>query len=84
MGIMLLPSFTYMWLQRTIRRTGSQSEEAKTYHRLALRKGAAASVVYVSGIALTFVSPALGLACAALVAIFWCLPASALDHLFER
>lgn len=84
MGIMLLPSVAYMWLQRTIRRTGSQSEEARAYHRLALRKGVAASTVYASGIALTFVSPALGLACAALVAIFWCLPASALDHLFER
>jgi uncharacterized membrane protein len=84
MGIMLLPSVAYMWLQRTVRRTGSQSAESQAYHRLALRKGAAASAVYASGIALTFVTPALGLACAALVAIFWCLPASALDHLFER
>lgn len=84
MSIMLLPGLAYMWLQRTIRRTGSQSEEARAYHRLALRKGVAASTVYASGIALTFVSPALGLGCAALVAIFWCLPASALDHLFER
>jgi hypothetical protein len=43
MGVMLLPSIAYMWLQRTVRRTGSQSDESQAYHRLALRKGAAAS-----------------------------------------
>jgi uncharacterized membrane protein len=84
MSIMLLPSVAYMWLQRTIRRTGSQSEAAQAYHRAALRKGAAACIAYALGIALTLASPALGLACAALVAIFWFLPASALDHLFDR
>lgn len=84
MGVMLLPSISYAWLQRTIRRTGSQSPAAATYHRRSLRKGAAASVVYAAGVALTFVTPALGLACAALVAVFWFLPDSALDRLFER
>ena len=82
MGIMMLPSVTYMWLERTIRRTGSQTPEAIAYHERALRKGAAASALYAGGIALTFVSPWLGLACAALVAIFWFLPQSALDRLF--
>ena len=82
MGIMMLPSVTYMWLECTIRRTGSRTPEAIAYHERALRKGAAASALYAGGIALTFVSPWLGLACAALVAIFWFLPQSALDRLF--
>lgn len=84
MGIMLLPAFAYLWLEGTIRRTGSQSEAAQAYHRLARRKGMTTSAIYALGIALTFISPALGLGCAALVAIFWFLPASALDHFFER
>ncbi|RYG87167.1 MAG: DUF1211 domain-containing protein [Alphaproteobacteria bacterium] len=84
MCIMMLPSVAYMWLQRTIRRTGSQTAEAVAYHNRTLRKGAAASVAYAAGIALSFVHPALGLACAALVAIFWCLPSSPLDGLFAR
>ena len=84
MCVMMLPSAAYMWLQRTIRRTGSKTAESVAYHEKMLRKGAAASAVYVLGIALSFVSPALGLACAALVAIFWCLPRSPLDRLFAR
>lgn len=84
MCIMIVPSFAYMWLQRTIRRTGSQSAESVAYHARMLRKGAAASAVYAAGIALTFVSPVLGLACAALVALFWFLPSGPLDRIFTR
>lgn len=84
MGIMLLPSFAYSWLQRVIRRTGSQERAAQEYHRRTIRKGVAATIVYVAGIPLTFVSPALGLGCAALVAVFWFLPRSRLDDLFAR
>jgi uncharacterized membrane protein len=82
MGIMLLPSIAYNWLQRTIRKTGSQSAEAAAYHRQTLRKGVVAAVVYAAGLALTFVSPWAGLACAAIVAILWCLPKSPFDALF--
>ena len=82
MCTMLLPSFAYVWLQTVIRRTDAQTEEAQDYHKRTMRKGLAATSVYALGIALTFVSPWLGLACAALVAIFWCLPTSPLDRLF--
>jgi uncharacterized membrane protein len=82
MGTMMLPSFAYMWLQRVIRRTGAQDEAAQAYHTRTMRKGTAASIVYAVGIPLTFVSPWLGLGCAALVAIFWFLPKSPLDDLF--
>ena len=82
MGVMMLPAITYQLLQTVIRRTGAQDEAAQDYHRRTMRKGLAASLVYAVGIPLTFVSPVLGLACAALVAIFWFLPTSALDNLF--
>jgi len=83
MGVMMLPSFAYIWLQTVIRRTGAQDEAAQHYHTKTMRKGMAASLVYATGIALSFVSPLLGLGCAALVAIFWFLPTSSLDNLFE-
>jgi len=82
MGTMMLPAFAYVTLQTVIRRTGAQDEAAQDYHRRTMRKGFAASAVYAVGIPLTFVSPLLGLACAALVAIFWFLPKSPLDELF--
>ena len=37
----------------------------------------------VTGIPLTFLSPWLGITCAALVAVFWFLPESRLDRLFD-
>lgn len=82
MSVMMLPAFAYMWLQSVIRRTGRQDEAAQAYHRRTTRKGMAASMLYASGIALTLVAPAAGLACAALVAILWFLPKSPLDALF--
>jgi uncharacterized membrane protein len=82
LGTMLLPSFAYAWLQRLIRATGRQDDEARDYHRRTIRKGTAATVVYALGIPLTFIAPAAGLACAALVALFWFLPQSRLDRMF--
>ncbi|MCW3848478.1 TMEM175 family protein [Sphingomonas sp. LB-2] len=82
MGTMMLPSFAYLWLQTVIRRTGAQDEAAQDYHRRSMRKGFVASVIYAAGIPLSFVSPGLGLTCAALVAILWFLPKSPLDNLF--
>ncbi|AJP74468.1 hypothetical protein TS85_11925 [Sphingomonas hengshuiensis] len=84
MSIMLLPSFAYTWLQRVIRATGSQERAAREYHRRTIRKGVAATIVYVAGLPLTLVSPWLGLGCAAVVAVFWFLPRSRLDDLFAR
>lgn len=80
---MLLPSVAYAWLQRTIRRTGRQTESAAAYHRRTLRKGAVSSLLYLAGIPLAFLSPWLGIGCAVLVAILWVLPASRLDRLFD-
>ncbi|MFD1612115.1 TMEM175 family protein [Sphingomonas tabacisoli] len=81
---MLLPSIAYAWVQWTIRRTGRQDEHALAYHRQTLRKGAVSSFLYLLGIPLTLVSPWLGIACAALVALLWFLPASPVDRLFRR
>lgn len=82
MCVMMLPSFAYVWLQLVIRRTGRQDEAAQAYHQRTLRKGMVASAIYASGIALTFASPWVGLACAAAVAVLWFLPKSPLDALF--
>jgi uncharacterized membrane protein len=83
MAVMLLPSLTYRWLQTVIRGTGSQEDAARDYHQRSMRKGLAATIVYAAGFPLTFVSPWLGLGCAALVALFWFLPKSPLDELFS-
>ncbi|MEP7006926.1 MAG: TMEM175 family protein [Sphingomonas bacterium] len=83
LATMLLPSIAYMWLQSIIRRTGRQGSVSVAYHRQTSRKGAFASLVYFAGIPLTFLSPWLGIACAALVAVFWFLPESRLDRLFD-
>ncbi len=81
---MLLPAFAYSWLQGEIRKTGLQSEAAALYHRATSRKGLFATAVYVAGIPLSFVSPWLGIAAAALVAAFWVLPVGPIDRLFVR
>jgi len=84
MLVMLLPSFAYNWLQRVIRRTGATTAEAHRYHRRTLRKSTLASGLYLGGLLVAFFSPAAGLACAALVALLWCLADGPLDRLFER
>jgi uncharacterized membrane protein len=79
---LLLPGIAYNRLQSEVRRTGQVSQSATTYHHATDRKGKASVVVYVLGMALSFVSPWLGVACAALVAVFWILPWGPLDRLF--
>jgi uncharacterized membrane protein len=79
---MLLPAVSYSALQAVIRRTGLQDPAAQQYHTATTRKGYAASLLYALGLPLSFISPWLGIACAALVALFWCLPSSNLDRLF--
>src|SRR3546814_16370167 len=81
LATMLLPAFAYVWLQTVIRRTGSQSRDAYAYHRQTTRKGVFATFLYVSGLALTFVSPWLGIDCAALGVLFWFLPTSLVTRL---
>lgn len=81
---MILPSIAYVWLQSTIRRTGSQSAASRTYHRQTTRKGVFAMIVYAAGLLLTLlVSPWLGIGAAAIVAVLWILPRSPLDQLFD-
>ena len=84
MGMMMLPSIAYIWLQSVIRRTGRQDDAAQAHHGRTMRKGLVASAIYMTGIALTFVAPWAGLACAALVALLWFLPKSPLDGLFGQ
>jgi len=79
---MIFPGIFYVPLQHVIRITGVQGNEAETYHRQTSRKGVAAVLVYVAGAGFSFVSPWLGIAAAAIVAILWCLPKSPLDALF--
>jgi uncharacterized membrane protein len=80
---MLLPAVAYVRLQSIIRRTGKQGPAAEAYHRQMTRKGLFATFLYVAGIPLSFLSPWLGIVCAALVALFWCMPKSSFDRLFD-
>ncbi|MEO5865663.1 MAG: TMEM175 family protein [Sphingomonas sp.] len=84
LATMLFPAVAYTWLQVTIRRTGKQGPASAGYHRRTSRKGIFATLIYIAGIPLTFVSPWLGIGCALIVAIFWFLPKSALDALFAE
>lgn len=79
---MLFPAIAYSWLAATIRRTGRQDRPAAAYHRAMERKGWFAIAVYIIGAAATGWSPIVGVACAALVAVFWFLPAGPVDRLF--
>jgi len=79
---MVFPGVFYVPLQGEIQRTGVHGSAADTYHRQTSRKGVAAVLIYLAGAALTFVSPWLGIAAAALVAFLWCLPKSPFDALF--
>ncbi len=80
--VMLLPSATYTTLQTVIRRNGEQDPAALRYHAATTRKGYVATGIYAMGLPLSFISPWLGIACAGLVALFWCLPSSRLDRIF--
>jgi uncharacterized membrane protein len=84
LGVLLLSSLAWPWLQAAIRTHGRRNEAARLYHRRTTRKGWFATAVYLFGMALTFVSLWLGAAAAALVAIFWFLPTSRIDKLFAR
>lgn len=82
MIMMVLPSFAYVWLQSVVRRTGKQDPVSQAYHAQTMRKGLVTSAIYISGIALTLISPWAGLACAGIVAVLWFLPKSPIDNLF--
>jgi uncharacterized membrane protein len=79
---MLFPALSYTPLQHVIRSTGSKSDIATTYHRQTMRKGIAATAIYIVGVPLTFISPWLGIGCALLVAVLWFLPRSPIDDWF--
>lgn len=82
LATMLLPALAYSWLQGVIRRTGTDGARAEHYYRTSRRKGLFATLVYAAGVPLSFVSPWLGIGCAALVALFWVLPVGPVDRLF--
>lgn len=83
LATLLLPAASYVPLEHVIRRTGGHDDAATRYFRQSLRKGIAATAIYVAGVALTFVSPWLGIAAAAVVAVLWFLPDSPFDRLFD-
>ena len=78
---MLFPVVAYTWLQPRSALPGAGTTSA-AYHRQTTRKGIFATLLYLAGVPLTFVTPWLGIACAAIVAIFWFLPRSPLNSLF--
>jgi uncharacterized membrane protein len=80
---MLLPSLCYVPLQRIVRLSGSQNPESQTYHRQTLRKGVLATLIYLLGVPLSFVSPWLGIGAAGVVAVLWFLPRSPIDDWFD-
>ncbi|WP_425230301.1 TMEM175 family protein [Sphingomonas sp.] len=84
LGAVLLPGIVYPWLQGIIRRTGRQDAAALAYHLGTVRKGHIALGLYVAGLALTALSPWLGIACAGAVAILWFLPSSGIDRALAR
>lgn len=79
---LLLPALAYAALQQAIMAGGPCTAAERRYLIATRRKGHAATAVYLCGIALSFVTPWLGIAAAALVALFWCLPFSRLDAIF--
>jgi len=83
MAIMLATAISYRYLQNDIRRHGDQSPAAQAYHHAMDRKGTVSVALYLSGFALAFWSPALGIACAGAVALLWFMPASPLDRFFS-
>lgn len=80
---LVAPAAAYFWLQWTIRCTGRQGEAARRYHRRMMRKGAFGLFLYLLGIPLSFLSPWLGIACAATGALLWVLPQGPIDRLFD-
>jgi len=80
----LLPALAYTWLQMVIRTTGKQGPAADRYFRQTGRKGFTATGIYALGLPLSFISPWLGIACAAIVAVLWFLPVSPFDRLFTK
>jgi len=79
---MLLPAMGYMALQSAIMSTARCTDDERRYLVATRRKGVAAALVYATGVPLAFVAPWLGVACAGLVALFWCVPFGPLDRLF--
>jgi uncharacterized membrane protein len=82
LATMLLPALCYGVLQNVIMNSERCTPSARRYLLATRRKGWAANAVYLAGMPLSFISPWLGIGCAALVALFWCLPSSRLDRLF--
>jgi uncharacterized membrane protein len=81
---LLLPALAYYWLEQSIRQTGRNTAEAQTYFTANVRKGYASIAIYSTGVLACFLSPWLGIACAAFNALLWILPWGPLDRLFLR
>ena len=79
----LLPATAYTWLRSIVRDTGKAGTAAATYYRQTGRKGIVAGALYLLGMPLTLISPWLGIACVAIVAVLWFLPRSPFDPLFD-
>jgi uncharacterized membrane protein len=81
---LLAPSFAFLWLETSIRRSGSQSAESLAYYRATTRKGFFAASIYGLAVLLGYVWPYVGVTLAGLVGLFWIVPYGPLDRLFLR
>ena len=78
------PALTYLWLQSVIARTGSQSAQARAYHRATGRKALAGSAGYALAALLSWKFPAVGVTIPVLIALVWIKPWSRIDSVFLR
>jgi len=81
---LILPSTAYMWLNaEVIKLKGADAAPKHVIHAEQIKQ-IGSFIIYASGIALAFVSPALSLACAALVSFIWFLPDGPIDRQLTR
>ncbi len=81
---LLAPSFAFLCLESSIRRSGSQSAESQAYYRATTRKGTFAAAIYALAVLLGVFWPYVGVTLAGVVGLFWIVPYGPLDSLFLR
>lgn len=78
------PALTYLWLLSVIRKTGSQSATARTYHKATARKALLGAALYGLAAVAGWWLPVVGVTLPVLIALLWIKPWSRIDSLFLR
>lgn len=81
---LVFPALAYLWLQKVIARTGSQSALAKSYHRATGRKALFGAALYGSAAIIGWWLPVVGVTIPALVALMWIKPWGRVDSMLLR